>query len=109
MSGSCCWNVLPNAQLNESTRVGYIRIVTLLVQRFRNVDTIFPATAEVRGPRSRGMNAGIPQIDHQRTLGVRHPMVWRGIASEEKSDPAQIQKKLDDMVRKAIEKYPPKK
>ena len=43
-----------------------------------------------------------------RDTGV-HSMVWRGIASEEKSDPAQIQKKLDDMVRKAIEKYPPKK
>jgi hypothetical protein len=37
-----------------------------------------------------------------------HSLVWRGIASEEKSDPAQIQKKLDGMVKKAIEKYPPK-
>jgi len=36
-------------------------------------------------------------------------LVWRAIASEEKSDPGQIQKKLDDMVRKAIDKYPPKK
>jgi len=35
-------------------------------------------------------------------------LVWRGIASEEKSDAAKIQGKLDDMVRKAIEKYPPK-
>jgi hypothetical protein len=40
---------------------------------------------------------------------VPHSLVWRGIASEEKSNPADIQKKLDDMVRKAIEKYPPKK
>jgi hypothetical protein len=40
---------------------------------------------------------------------VPHSLVWRGIASEQKSDPAQISKKLDDMVRKAIEKYPPKK
>ena len=35
-------------------------------------------------------------------------LVWRGIASEEKSTPRQIQGKLDDMVRKALEKYPPK-
>lgn len=35
-------------------------------------------------------------------------LVWRGIASEEKSDGAKIEGKLDDMVRKAIEKYPPK-
>jgi hypothetical protein len=38
-----------------------------------------------------------------------HSMVWRGIASEEKSNPSDIQKKLDKMVEKAIEKYPPKK
>jgi Domain of unknown function (DUF4136) len=36
-------------------------------------------------------------------------LVWRGIASEQKSDPAKIEGKLDDMVRKAVEKYPPKK
>lgn len=38
-----------------------------------------------------------------------HSLLWRGIASEEKSDPAKIQGKIDDMVKKAIEKYPPKK
>ena len=35
-------------------------------------------------------------------------LVWRGIASEEKSDARKIEGKLDDMVRKALEKYPPK-
>jgi hypothetical protein len=38
-----------------------------------------------------------------------HSLVWRGIASEEKSDAAKIQGKLDDMVRKSLDKYPPKK
>jgi Domain of unknown function (DUF4136) len=38
-----------------------------------------------------------------------HSMVWRGIASEDKSNASDIQKKLDSMVKKAIEKYPPKK
>jgi hypothetical protein len=36
-------------------------------------------------------------------------LVWRAIAVEDKNDPGQIQKRLDDMVRKSIEKYPPKK
>ena len=38
-----------------------------------------------------------------------HSLVWRGIASEEKSDASKIQGKLDDMVKKSLEKYPPKK
>jgi uncharacterized protein DUF4136 len=36
-------------------------------------------------------------------------LVWRGIASQEKSDPNKLEGKLDDMVRKALDKYPPKK
>jgi Domain of unknown function (DUF4136) len=35
-------------------------------------------------------------------------LVWRSIASEEKSEASQIEGKLEDMVRKSIEKYPPK-
>jgi hypothetical protein len=37
-----------------------------------------------------------------------HSLVWRAITSEEKSDPTKIEGKLDDMVKKALEKYPPK-
>lgn len=36
-------------------------------------------------------------------------LVWRAISSEEKSDATKIQGKLDDMVKKSFEKYPPKK
>jgi hypothetical protein len=36
-------------------------------------------------------------------------LVWRAIAAEEKSDATKIQGKLDDMVKKSIDKYPPKK
>jgi len=35
-------------------------------------------------------------------------LVWRAIASEEKSDATRIESKLDDMVRKSLKKYPPK-
>ena len=36
-------------------------------------------------------------------------LVWRAIANEEKSSASDISKKLDDMVRKSFDKYPPKK
>lgn len=36
-------------------------------------------------------------------------LVWRTIAAEEKSDATKIQGKLDSMVKKSIDKYPPKK
>ena len=39
----------------------------------------------------------------------RKELVWRAIAVEEKNDPMEISKHLDDMVKKAIDKYPPKK
>jgi len=35
-------------------------------------------------------------------------LVWRAISSEEKRDPIKLEGKLDDMVKKALEKYPPK-
>ena len=35
-------------------------------------------------------------------------LVWRAIAREEKRDAAKIESKLDDMVRKSLDKYPPK-
>ena len=38
----------------------------------------------------------------------RKELVWRSVAVEDKSDPIEISKHLDDMVRKSIDKYPPK-
>ncbi len=35
-------------------------------------------------------------------------LVWRGIASVEKNEASKIAGKLDDMVKKSLEKYPPK-
>lgn len=42
-----------------------------------------------------------------RDAGTRS-LVWRAIAREEKSNPAKITGKLDDMVKKSFDKYPPK-
>ena len=54
----------------------------------------------------------VPYTEGTLVIDLRDPstrsLVWRGISSEEKSDAAKIESRLDDMVRKAIEKYPPK-
>ena len=39
----------------------------------------------------------------------KHALVWRAIAVEEQRDPLKVKDHLPDMVRKSIEKYPPKK
>lgn len=36
-------------------------------------------------------------------------LIWRTITVQDKASPAQVQAKLDDMVKKAFEQYPPKK
>jgi len=54
----------------------------------------------------------VPYSEGTLVIDLRDPttksLVWRAIASEEKSDPTKLEGKLDDMVKKSIEKYPPK-
>lgn len=46
-------------------------------------------------------------------IDLRNPatrsLVWRGIATEDEKDPVKLSEKLDDMAKKAVSKYPPKK
>jgi Domain of unknown function (DUF4136) len=55
----------------------------------------------------------VPYAEGTLVIDLRDPttrsLVWRAIASEEKSEATKIQGKLDDMVKKSIEKYPPMK
>jgi len=55
----------------------------------------------------------VPYAEGTLVIDLRDPttrsLVWRSIAAEEKSDATKIQGKLNDMVKKSIEKYPPKK
>ena len=55
----------------------------------------------------------VPYAEGTLVIDFRDPttrsLVWRAVASEEKSDATKIEGKLDDMVKKSIEKYPPKK
>jgi hypothetical protein len=55
----------------------------------------------------------VPYSEGTLVIDLRDPttrsLVWRAIASEDKSDATKIEGKLDDMVKKSVEKYPPKK
>lgn len=55
----------------------------------------------------------VPYSEGTLVIDLRDPttrsLVWRAIATEEKSDPTKIEGKLNDMVKKSVEKYPPKK
>ncbi len=54
----------------------------------------------------------VPYTEGTLVIDLRDPttrsLVWRAIASEHKSDATKIEGKLDDMVKKSLEKYPPK-
>jgi hypothetical protein len=54
----------------------------------------------------------VPYAEGTLVIDLRDPttrsLVWRAIASEDKPDAIKIEGKLDDMVRKSLEKYPPK-
>lgn len=54
----------------------------------------------------------VPYTEGTLVLDLRDPtarsLVWRAIAREEKSDASKVEAKLDDMVKKSFDKYPPK-
>jgi hypothetical protein len=54
----------------------------------------------------------VPYAEGTLVIDLRDPttrsLVWRGIAREEKSDATKIEGKLEDMVKKPLEKYPPR-
>jgi hypothetical protein len=55
----------------------------------------------------------VPYTEGTLVVDLRDPatrsLVWRAIAREDKGDASKIEGKLDDMVKKSFEKYPPKK
>ncbi len=54
----------------------------------------------------------VPYTEGTLVIDLRDPttrsLVWRAIAREEKREASQVERKLDDMVRKSFDKYPPK-
>jgi hypothetical protein len=76
----------------------------------RRVETeTFPAGWRGRGTRV----VRVPNTEGNLVIDLRDPttrsLVWRSVATEEKDNPAEVAKKLDEMVKKSIAKYPPKK
>jgi len=55
----------------------------------------------------------VPYAEGTLVIDLRDPttrsLVWRAIARDEQRDPMKLEGKLDDMVKKSVEKYPPKK
>ncbi len=55
----------------------------------------------------------VPFTEGSLVIDLRDPttksLVWRSIARVDKGDPSKIEGKLDDMVKKSIDKYPPKR
>jgi Domain of unknown function (DUF4136) len=54
----------------------------------------------------------VPFTEGTLVIDLRDPstksLVWRAISREDKSDAAKVEGKLDDMVKKSFDKYPPK-
>ena len=63
-----------------------------------------------RGLRTRVVRT--PYAEGTLVIDLRDPttrsLVWRAVATEEKKDVSKLEGKLDDMVKKSIDKYPPK-
>ena len=55
----------------------------------------------------------VPVTEGNVIISLRDPktraQVWRGIATDERANPVDLLKKIDDMVKKIVDKYPPKK
>jgi Domain of unknown function (DUF4136) len=80
---------------------------TLGAARKREIET-YPAGWRGWGTRV----VRVPYTEGTLVIDLRDPgtrsLVWRAIAREEKSDASKVEGKLDDMVKKSFEKYPPK-
>ena len=95
--------------LSEASGQADLNVVFRLGSARRNEVEAFPAGRY--GLRTRRVvnqyTEGTLIIDLRDTS--KRELVWRAVAVEEKGDPSKIADRLDDMVRKSFDKYPPKK
>jgi hypothetical protein len=93
------WVVDGPSQLNVRYTLGAVRKT--------EIDT-YPAGWRGWGTRV----VRVPYTEGTIVLDFRDPatrsLVWRAIIREDKGDAAKLEGKLDDMIKKAIDKYPPK-
>jgi Domain of unknown function (DUF4136) len=63
--------------------------------------------------RTRHARRQVPYAEGTLVIDFRDPatrsLVWRGVANEEEPNPTKLADKLDEMVKKSIARYPPKK
>jgi hypothetical protein len=76
----------------------------------RGTDTeVYPAGWRGRARRV----VKVPNAQGTMVIDMRDPstrsLVWRAVVNEDEPNPAKLADKLDDMVKKAIREYPPKK
>jgi hypothetical protein len=76
----------------------------------RGTDTeVYPAGWRGRARRV----VKVPNAQGTMVIDMRDPstrsLVWRAVVNEDEPNPAKLADKLDDMVKKAIKEYPPKK
>lgn len=99
---------LTSRGLTESTGAADLNVFFRLGSARRAEVETYPAGWRGLGTRA----VRVPYAEGTLVIDLRdtatHSLVWRGIASEEKRDPAKLEGKLDDMVRKTLQKYPPK-
>jgi uncharacterized protein DUF4136 len=95
--------------LSEATGQADLNVQFRLGSARRNEVDAFPAGRYGRATRRvvTQYTEGTLIIDLRDTS--KRELVWRAVVVEDKGDPAKIADRLDDMVKKAIEKYPPKK
>jgi len=95
--------------LSETSSQPDLNVMFRLGSARRNEVDAFPAGRYGRATRRvvTQYTEGTLIID-LRDTGKRE-LVWRAVAVEDKGDPSKIADRLDDMVRKSFDKYPPKK
>jgi hypothetical protein len=95
--------------LSETSSRPDLNVMFRLGSARRNEVDAFPAGRYGRATRrvATQYTEGTLIIDLRDTS--KRELVWRAVAVEEKGDPSKIADHLDDMVKKSIDKYPPKK
>ena len=95
--------------LSESSGKPDLNVMFWLGSLPRSEVDAFPAGRYGRGTRRTvtTFTEGTLVIDLRDTS--KRELVWRAVAMEDKDNPSKIVDRIDEMVKKSIEKYPPKK
>ena len=95
--------------LTQATGQADLNVFYFLGARPGTEREAYPAGFRGRGTRV----VAVPNTAGTMSIDLRDPttksLVWRSVATEDEPNPSKLAEKLDDMVKKSIAKYPPKK